>query len=494
MSSSLSEAMDVAAIGQDLPSSARWVNGIAKEVLAQKMGADASLRLAAEAFGASFWVLDPESGAMNVLAAGGDVTPRTLNGFLAGIVPQDRAATARAIQEVTNQGIESRAEYRVLAGDEAPRWICSHWRRIEEPATGRRAVFCVSMDISEQKQVEEALRSARDRAERLVQSQADRSWRRREVDTPDGLSAIVGNSNALLQSLHQAEQVANTDSTVLILGETGTGKELLAKYIHSRSGRANKGFVAMNIAAIPATLLEAELFGREKGAFTGALSRQAGRFELADGGTLFIDEIGEMPIETQVKLLRVLQAGEFERLGSSKAQRVNVRVLAATNRNLQEMIKAGTFRQDLFYRLNVFPITLPPLRQRVDDIPLLVWAFIKEFSERMGKKIERIRKRDLEALQAAQWPGNIRELRNVVERAMIMAQGGELGLSMPDAPSAPQCTSRCLDDVERAHILDVLQTSKGRIYGANGAAEILGLKPTTLYSLMKRLQIPRNRP
>lgn len=493
MSSSLSEAMDGAAIGQDLSSSARWVNGITRQVLEERVGADASLRLAAEAFGATFWMLDCESGAMTVLAAGGDVTPRTLNGFLAGIVPQDRAATARAIQEVTNQGTESRAEYRVLAGDEAPRWILSHWRRIEEPVSGRRAIFCVSMDISQQKRAEESLRAARERAERLSQSQVEKSWHRRVLDMPEGMSPIIGNSNALLESLHQAEQVAGTDSTVLILGETGTGKELLAKHIHSRSGRANKGFVAMNIAAIPATLLEAELFGREKGAFTGALSRQAGRFELADGGTLFIDEIGEMPIETQVKLLRVLQAGEFERLGSSKAQRVNVRVLAATNRNLSEMVKAGTFRQDLFYRLNVFPITLPPLRQRVEDIPLLVWAFVKEFSERMGKKIERIRKKDLETLQTAQWPGNIRELRNVVERAMIMAQGGELGLSMPDAALAPQCNSRRLDDVERAHILDVLQTSKGRIYGASGAAEILGLKPTTLYSLMKRLQIPRNR-
>lgn len=493
MNSRLSETMDGAAVvGHDMSPGAKWMNRNTQQLLEEMLGTDASLRMAAEAFGASFWMLDCESGAMTVLAAGGDATPRTLNGFLAGIVPQDRAATARAIQEVTNQGTESRAEYRVLAGNEPPRWISSQWRCIDEPATGRRSVFCVSLDISRQKQAEEALRATRERADRLA-LQANRSWHRREVAMPPGMPAIVGNSNALLQSLRQAEQVANTDSTVLILGETGTGKELLAQYIHGLSGRANKPFITMNIAAIPATLLEAELFGREKGAFTGALSRQAGRFELADGGTLLIDEIGEMPIETQVKLLRVLQSGEFERLGSSMAQRANVRVLAATNRDLPEMIKAGTFRQDLFYRLNVFPITLPPLRQRVEDIPLLVWAFVKEFSERMGKKIDRIRKKDLETLQSAQWHGNIRELRNVVERSMILAQGGELCLSLPDAPGAPQCHSRRLDDVERAHILDVLQTSRGRIYGANGAAEILGLKPTTLYSLMKRLQIPRTR-
>jgi len=308
-------------------------------------------------------------------------------------------------------------------------------------------------------------------------------------------SPLVGESEALLSVIRQAERVAATDATVLILGETGTGKELLAHHMHRVGLRSAAPFVALNIAAIPATLLEAELFGRERGAYTGAMNRQIGRFELADGGTLFLDEIGEMPIETQVKLLRALEYGQFERLGSSRTLQVNVRVIAATNRKFTELLSAGTFRQDLYYRLNVFPLTMPPVRERLGDIPALVWAFIKEFSYKMGRRIERIRHQDLEALQRYPWPGNVRELRNVVERSMILSSGTELHLELPEPdPNAEAGTrSRLLRDVEEAHIQQVLKSTRGRIRGKEGAAEILGLKPTTLYSLMQRLGIERVR-
>ena len=310
---------------------------------------------------------------------------------------------------------------------------------------------------------------------------------------------IVGNSEALLSVVRQAEQVAATDAIVLILGETGTGKELLAQHMHRMSTRSSGPFITTNIAAIPATLLESELFGRERGAYTGAMNRQMGRFEVADGATLFLDEIGEMPLETQVKLLRVLENGEFERLGSSRTLRVDVRVITATNRKLPDLLRAGSFRPDLFYRLSVFPLTMPPLRDRVEDIPALVWAFVKEFSYKMGKPIERIRDADLAALQRYRWPGNVRELRNVVERSMILTNGAELRLALPDAEAAAAAAgevappSRLLRDVEQAHIAQVLKSTSGRIRGKGGAAEILGLKPTTLYSLMQRLGISRPR-
>jgi transcriptional regulator with GAF, ATPase, and Fis domain len=309
-------------------------------------------------------------------------------------------------------------------------------------------------------------------------------------------SPIVGDSQALLSVIRQAERVAATDATVLILGETGTGKELLAHHMHRVGIRSTEPFITTNIAAIPATLLESELFGRERGAYTGAMSRQIGRFEVADGGTLFLDEIGETPVEIQVKLLRVLEYGQFERLGSSRTLRVNVRVIAATNRKLPELLRAGSFRQDLFYRLNVFPLTMPPLRERLDDIPALVWAFIKEFSYKMGKPIERVRAEDLNALQRYHWPGNVRELRNVIERSMILTLGSELRIEVPEPADALVDVgqrSRLLRDVEQAHILQVLASTRGRIRGKGGAAEILGLKPTTLYSRMQRLGIERPR-
>ena len=306
-----------------------------------------------------------------------------------------------------------------------------------------------------------------------------------------GASAILGRSPAVADVLEQLRQVAATDSTVLLLGETGTGKELFASELHQLSARRGQQMIRVNCAAIPSTLIESELFGREKGAFTGAQTRQAGRFELANRSTIFLDEIGDLPAEVQVKLLRVLEERQIERLGSPQSIRIDVRIVAATHRDLEELIAAGTFRDDLYYRLNVFPIRVPPLRDRAEDIPLLVWRFVDEFAESFGKRIETIPRENMLALERYPWPGNIRELRNVVERAMILANGPELTIDLPTALRRPRHNGCRLDDVKTDHIRAVLVSAGWRIRGANGAAATLGLKPTTLETRMAKLGIVR---
>jgi len=316
----------------------------------------------------------------------------------------------------------------------------------------------------------------------------------KEIKTIRKHPEIVGESSAIKKVLARVEQVAQQNTTALILGETGTGKELVARAIHGFSARKNRPMVTVNCAALPATLVEAELFGREKGAYTGALTRQVGRFEIADGSTIFLDEIGELPPEIQVKLLRVLERGEFERLGSSKTLSVDVRVIAATNRDLQKAIGEGRFREDLYYRLNVFPIQIPPLRERPEDILQLTWVFIKEFSHAMGKQIDSISRSGLKAMQEYPWPGNIRELKNLIERAMIESRGKTLTVNLPerhdDKPSHTRLLS--LEELERRHIQEILEKTKWRIRGRNGAAEILGLNPSTLYARMKKLGLERS--
>jgi transcriptional regulator with GAF, ATPase, and Fis domain len=316
----------------------------------------------------------------------------------------------------------------------------------------------------------------------------------REARERLGGGVIVGQSAAIRRVLEQARQVAATDSTVLLLGETGTGKELIATQIHELSARRGRAMVRVNCAAMPATLIESELFGREKGAFTGALARQAGRFEVADRSSIFLDEIGDVPAEVQVKLLRVLEERQIERLGSPTPIRVDVRIIAATHRNLEKLIAADAFREDLFYRLNVFPIRVPSLRDRTEDIPLLVWRFVDEFSKSFGKQIEAIPKENMDALQRYPWPGNIRELRNLVERAMIQATGTELRIALPRPSAAADERSVRLADVERAHVRSVLESTAWRIRGANGAADRLGLRPTTLETRMARLGLRRPKP
>jgi len=308
-----------------------------------------------------------------------------------------------------------------------------------------------------------------------------------QVRPPHGLTS---RSPRFLSVVEEIRQVAQTGSTVLLLGETGSGKEVLAQAIHDASAHKDRPMIKVNCAALPASLIESELFGREKGAFTGALARQPGRFEIADGSTIFLDEVGELPLELQPKLLRVLQDGEFERLGSTKTIRVDARVIAASNRPLEQAVKEGKFREDLFYRLDVFPIEVPPLRERREDIPLLLWTFVKEFSNSMGKPIEEIADESMSALQEYHWPGNIRELRNVIERAMILSHGPKLSIKLGHTtprPVAVTATAGSLAEAERAIIMQAVEQCNWRIRGSNGAAALLDVKPTTLESRIKKL-------
>ena len=307
----------------------------------------------------------------------------------------------------------------------------------------------------------------------------------------DDFEGIVGSSAALCGVLEQIRTVAPTDSTVLIEGETGTGKELIAQAIHNHSSRRNRPFVKLNCAAIPLGLLESELFGHEKGAFTGAVSQKIGRFEAANGGTLFLDEIGDIPLELQAKLLRVLQEQEFERLGSTHTHRVNVRVVAATNQDLAGLVAEKQFRMDLYYRLNVFPLAVPPLRHRLEDIPMLVAHFARRYAERMAKRIETIPSDSMEALVRYPWPGNIRELQNFIERAAILTQGNVLQLpALPSSAVVPQ-EPITLEQAERDHILNALRKSNWVVGGAAGAAARLGVKRTTLISKMRKRGLSR---
>jgi formate hydrogenlyase transcriptional activator len=336
--------------------------------------------------------------------------------------------------------------------------------------------------------------------------QRENVYLQEEIRKEHNFVEMVGSSPALLATLRRVEQVAPTDSTVLISGETGTGKELIARAIHDRSPRRDRPLVKVNCAAISAGLVESELFGHVKGAFTGALERRHGRFELADGGTLLLDEVGELPLETQVKLLRILQEQEFEPVGSSRTVRVNVRVLAATNRDLEEAVKASRFRADLYYRLAVLPVEVPPLRERREDIAQMAMFFLARFAKRFGKAVEAISRASLDRLLAYPWPGNVRELQNVIERAVVLADGPvlELGRGLlpasagrddPPTPAAgaPDPTES-LDGVERRHILVTLERVRWVIEGPQGAARILGLHPNTLRSRMERLGIRRPRP
>lgn len=350
----------------------------------------------------------------------------------------------------------------------------------------------------ERKRAEETLQDALSEVERLKNRlQQENIYLQEELKTEYNFEEIVGKSESLQKVLRKVEQVAPTDATVLIQGESGTGKELIAHAIHSLSQRKEHPLVKVNCGAISSGLVESELFGHEKGAFTGAVQRRVGRFELADGGTIFLDEVGELPLETQVKLLRVLQHGEFERVGSSQTLKVNVRVIAATNRDLKKSVQEGDFRQDLYYRLNVFPIFIPPLRERKEDIELLVRYFTKKYSRKLGKKIEMISQETMDVLTSYHWLGNIRELENVIERAVILTPGSSLKIddcldARPD--TGMDSDSKKMGDMERSHIIRTLEETNWIIDGKPGAASILGMNPGTLRSRMKKLGIKRPQP
>ncbi len=359
----------------------------------------------------------------------------------------------------------------------------------------------------------ENMKSYEEIAELKATLEKENVYLQEEIRTEHNFEEIVGNSPALLAALRKVEQVAPTDSTVLIYGETGTGKELIARAIHDRSARKPRPLVKVNCSAISAGLVESELFGHVKGAFTGALDRRIGRFELADGGTIFLDEVGELPLETQVKLLRVLQEHEFEPVGSSRPLRVNVRVIAATNRNLEEAIQAGRFRSDLFYRLNVFPLEMPPLRERRPDIPKLAKFFLSNYSKKLGKNVDGISPDTMDRILGYSWPGNVRELQNVIERAVILSRGRILELQYELAPdlvaegilgeadeppgealptALPASKLPTLNEVERSHILAALKLTSGVIEGPKGAARILNMHPNTLRHRMEKFGIKRS--
>ena len=362
-------------------------------------------------------------------------------------------------------------------------------------------VVGIAQDITGRRAAERALATLKERL------QAENVYLQEEIRLTHDFGQILGQSTTLREALERVELVAATDATVLIQGETGTGKELFARAVHDLSLRKARTLVKVNCAALPSTLIESELFGHERGAFTGALTRRIGRFELADGGSLFLDEIGELPLDTQAKLLRVLQEGEFERLGSTETRRVDVRVIAATNRRLEECVAEGTFRGDLYYRLNVVPIELPPLRERKGDVALLTRFFVERAAKQLGKSIQAPSPSLLDALEHYEWPGNVRELANLIERAVILARGDEIRLEHilpaqavraappPSAGATPASgtRSKTLVDVEREHITSVLDTVGGKVDGPGGAAEVLGVHPNTLRSRMERLGIQKVR-
>lgn len=358
---------------------------------------------------------------------------------------------------------------------------------------GESYIVGQTVDISEIRQAQDKITEQLEEISALKdQLEAENLYLRHELMSAGSFGEIVGESDTLKHVQYRVEQVAPMDTAVLLEGETGTGKELFARAIHQRSDRSNKPMITVNCASLPATLIESELFGHEKGAFTGAIQKQIGRFELANGGTLFLDEVGEIPLELQAKLLRVLQEGTFERIGSPKTIKVDVRVIAATNKNLEQEISGGRFRMDLFYRLNVFPITIIPLRQRVSDIPILVEHFVKRFNKTMGKSITRIPKKVIEHLKAYTWPGNVRELENIIERAMIVSNSSVLAVELLQIPDyAHKEKLQPLAEHERDYIIKVLDRTLWRINGPNGAAQILDLHPETLRSRIKKLGLAR---
>jgi formate hydrogenlyase transcriptional activator len=423
----------------------------------------------------------------------------TYKRFLNAIHPEDRASVHDSIGTATLLPMEFQVDFRVVHTDGTVRWMNCRGRSFADTIGKSWQISGCILDITDRKESERALIDAN---ERLVEANLqienfkekrknENVYLQEEIKVERSHQEVIGQSEAIRRVLMKAEQVAPTNSTVLLLGETGTGKELIARAIHRYSKRKDRLMVKVNCAALPATLVENELFGREKGAYTGALTREIGRFELAHESTIFLDEIGELPLELQAKLLRVLQEGEFERLGSSRTIRVDARLIVATSRNLEEAVRDGKFREDLYYRLNVFPIQIPPLRERREDIPMLTWHFLRDLGGRMGREIETVRASTMNSFECYSWPGNVRELRNVIERHLITYKGPVFEAELPPVIRPVACAEDTAEQVERNHIHRVLERTGWRIRGHGGAAETLDLKPTTLESRMRKLGIVR---
>lgn len=459
------------------------------------------LNLATVAAGAGLWILDTNTGQFWVTQM-----LRKLFNFLPGeelsferyektIHPDDRKGVRELVQRSLKTQNDLTIEYRILKPDGNVCWIMTRGRPYGGATGIPLRLMGICMDITERKEMENELRKQLAEINKLkLQLEKENIYLRNEIKTERGFGGIIGHSDTLRYVLFRVQQVAPTDATVLILGETGVGKGMVAHAIHEMSARKDKTMVTVNCAALPSNLIESELFGREKGAFTGAYARQAGRFEVADGGTIFLDEIGELPLELQTKLLRVLQDGEFERLGSPRTVKVDVRVIASTSRDLKVEMHNGRFREDLYYRLNTFPVTLPPLRMRVEDIPELARHFIDKYSRKLNKQFESLSKDTMQMLQAYAWPGNVRELEHVIERGVItspepvfqLVEQLEQGPGMEaDKPI------KGFETMAREHILQVLHKTGWKIEGKGGAAAILGLNPSTLRFRLKKLGIKR---
>ena len=397
------------------------------------------------------------------------------------VLPPIHYIPSRELDKMGLEDIEARS-----------RWIQCHLYSIKDKNGSVESVVAINMDITEQKQAETELRVAFDEIEQLKnQLEAESAYLQDEIKLEHNFENIIGQSEALKYVLNRVEQVAPMDSPVLLMGETGTGKELIARALHQLSPCGKRALVKVNCAALPRELIESELFGREKGAFTGATTTQPGRFELAKGSTLFLDEIGELPLELQAKLLRVLESGEFERLGSSRTLQSDARVIAATNRVLEEEVRKGRFRDDLWYRLKVFPITVPPLRERQEDIPLLVKWFVDQLARKMGKRATEISKHTMQMLQSYPWPGNVRELKHAVESALITSQGDRLNFELPKIEDAALSDFKSFEEMECDYILRILKAKNWKIGGKDSAASILGMPPSTLRSRMKKLGLKK---
>ena len=410
------------------------------------------------------------------------------------VVEDDRGRVRNEIEDKIRHGKHFEIKYRIQKSTGEIRWVWERGITVSHGKGHPEIIEGFITDITDIKNAEQALIEKEEALRKLKdQLKEETIYLREEIKLTSNFEDIISTSESFKTVLYDVEKVAPTDSTVLITGETGTGKELIARALHNNSNRSKRSLVSVNCAALPSEMIESELFGHEKGAFTGAYERKTGRFEYAHEGTIFLDEIGELPLNLQTKLLRVLQEGEFQRLGSPKTTKVNVRVITATNRNLKKAVENGEFRDDLYYRLNVFPIHIPPLRERKEDIPLLVNHFIKKYGKKTGNTIIQTSQKVMNRLLKYNWPGNIRELENIIERAVILSENGRIkpGTWIPDGKTTSNKTINTLEENEREHILKALHETKWRVSGENGAANLLGIKRTTLQARMKKLNITK---
>ena len=478
---------------------------VASSDITERVAAQKALRESEERFRnmadtapVMIWMADSEKRCTYVNKRWLDLTGRTMeeelgDSWLQSVHPEDYDGCVATYVSRFDERQPFEMEYRVRRSDGGYRWVYD----TGIPRFSSDGTFLgylgSAIDITERKESEVALQSAHEELHQLQhQLEAENISLQGELQLDKKFGEIVGQSDAIKYVLFKITQVAPTDSTVLITGETGTGKELAARAIHGASSRKDRPLIRVNCGALSPTLIESELFGHEKGAFTGAVGRKQGRFELANGGTIFLDEIGELPLELQVKLLRVIQENEFERLGGSKTIKVDVRIIAATNRNLKLEVEHGTFREDLWYRLNVYPVTMPPLRQRKEDIPLLVEHFVNTYTRKFGKTISSLSPRTMQVLESHSWPGNVRELANVIERAVIHTHGSVLQVvDRFESVASEPVPTQTLEEVERDYIIRILENTGWRIEGKYGAARILGLNPSTLRTRMIKLGIQR---